>query len=95
MQQQAALLRNAAITLGRARTLLNGPAGQRSTVDDGEAAQASQAAQLLAAQAQLKQSQINLNYTEIRAPFDGKMARSTGDGPATSSAPAPARSPPS
>ncbi len=76
VQQNAALLRNATITLGRAQSLLNTPAGQRSTVDDGEANRASQAAQLLAAQAQLKASQINLDYTEIRAPFAGKVARS-------------------
>jgi membrane fusion protein (multidrug efflux system) len=76
VQQAAALLRNATITLNRAQALLNTPAGQRSTVDDGEANRASQAAQLLAAQAQLKASQINLDYTEIRAPFAGKVARS-------------------
>ncbi len=77
VQQNAALLRNAAITLGRSRTLLNTPAGQRSTVDDNEAAQASQAALLLGAQAQLRQSQINLDYTEIKAPFAGELSRST------------------
>lgn len=77
VQQNMALLRNASITLGRAQSLLNTPAGQRSTVDDREAAQASQAALLLGAQAQLKQSQINLDYTEIRAPFAGKLAKST------------------
>ncbi len=77
VQQNAALLRNATITLGRAQSLLNTPAGQRSTVDDREASQASQAAQLLAAQAQLKQSQINLDYTEIHAPFAGRVAKST------------------
>jgi membrane fusion protein (multidrug efflux system) len=76
VQQNAALLRNAAITLGRSRSLLNTPAGQRSTVDDNEAAQASQAALLLAAQAQLRQSQINLDYTEIKAPFAGELSRS-------------------
>ncbi len=77
VQQNAALLRNANINLGRAQSLLNTPAGQRSTVDDREATQASQAALLLAAQAQLKASQINLDYTEIRAPVAGKIARST------------------
>ncbi len=77
VQQNAALLRNAVITLGRAQSLLNTPAGQRSTVDDREASQASQAAQLLAAQAQLRQSQINLDYTDIKAPFAGKTSKST------------------
>jgi membrane fusion protein (multidrug efflux system) len=32
-------------------------------------------AQVLAAEAQLQQSQINLGYTEIRAPIDGKIGR--------------------
>jgi membrane fusion protein (multidrug efflux system) len=73
--QNQALLRNASINLGRAQSLLNTPAGQRSNVDDRMAAEASQAAQLLAAQAQLKSSQINLDYTEIRAPVAGKIAR--------------------
>jgi membrane fusion protein (multidrug efflux system) len=77
VQQATALLRNATIVLGRANALLNGPAGQRSNVDDAEAQRASQAALLLAAQAQLRQSQINLDYTEIKAPVSGKIARST------------------
>jgi membrane fusion protein, multidrug efflux system len=75
--QQAALLRNATITLNRAQALLNTPAGQRSTVDDALANQASIAAQLLAAQAQLRSSQVNLDYTEIRAPVAGKITRTT------------------
>lgn len=73
--QEQALLRNAAIILNRAQTLLNTPAGQRSTVDDALAQQASLAAQVLLAQAQLKSSQINLDYTEIHAPIAGKIGR--------------------
>jgi len=73
--QEQALLRNAVITLNRAQTLLNTPAGQRSTVDDALAQQASLAAQVLLAQAQLKSSQINLDYTEIHAPIAGKIGR--------------------
>jgi membrane fusion protein, multidrug efflux system len=75
--QQQALLRNATITLNRAQALLNTPAGQRSTVDDALANQASIAAQSLAAQAQLRLSQVNLNYTEIHAPVAGKITRTT------------------
>jgi membrane fusion protein (multidrug efflux system) len=75
--QSQALLRNATIVLGRAQALLGGPAGQRSNVDDALANQASQAAQVMAAQAQLRASQINLDYTEIRAPVAGKIGRST------------------
>ena len=76
VQQNQALLRNATIGLNRAQSLLNTPAGQRSTVDDATANQASQQAQLLAAQAQLQASQINLDYTEIHAPVSGKIGRS-------------------
>ncbi len=72
--QQQAQLQNATITLGRAQSLLNTPAGQRSTVDDATASQRSYAAQVLSAQAQLQQAQINLDYTEIRAPIDGRIS---------------------
>ena len=72
--QANALLANATITFGRAQSLLNTPAGQRSTVDDATASQRSQAAQLLAAQAALTQSEINYSYTEIHAPIDGKIS---------------------
>jgi membrane fusion protein (multidrug efflux system) len=75
VSQQQALQRNAAITLGRAQALLNTVAGQRSTVDDAQAQQASLAAQVQSAEAQLRQSQINLAYTEIRAPVSGKITR--------------------
>jgi len=75
--QQTALLRNASITLNRAQTLLSTPAGQRSTVDDALAQQGSVAAQVMSAQAQLKSSLINLDYTEIHAPISGKISRSS------------------
>ncbi len=73
--QANAQLQNASITLGRANSLLNTPAGQRSTVDDATASQRSQAAMLLAAQANLQTSQINLGYTDIAAPIAGKIGR--------------------
>ena len=73
--QANAVLQNASITLGRAQSLLNTPAGQRSTVDDATATQRSQAAQLLAAQANLQTSQINLGYTDIAAPIAGKIGK--------------------
>jgi membrane fusion protein (multidrug efflux system) len=75
--QEQALLRNAVITLNRAQSLLNTPAGQRSIVDDALAQQASLAAQLQSALAQLRSSQINLDYTEIHAPISGKIGRTT------------------
>lgn len=74
--QTTALLRNATLTLGRAQSLMNSPAGRVSTVDDATSQQASLAAQLQANLAQLRASQINLAYTEIRAPVAGKVGRS-------------------
>ncbi|MCQ4162663.1 efflux RND transporter periplasmic adaptor subunit [Roseomonas sp. GC11] len=70
-----AQLQNANITLSRAQALLNTVAGQRSTVDTATAAQRSAQAQLLSAQAQQRQAQINLDYTEIRAPITGRIGR--------------------
>jgi membrane fusion protein (multidrug efflux system) len=71
----SARLANATIQLNRAQKLLTTPAGQQSTVDDAVAAQRSQAAQLSGAQAALRQSRINLDYTEIHAPIDGEIGR--------------------
>ena len=73
--QFKAQLRNADVTLGRAKALLSTPAGQQSTVDSALASQQSLQAQVLGAEAQLQQSQINLDYTEIHAPIDGKIGR--------------------
>jgi membrane fusion protein (multidrug efflux system) len=71
----SARLANATIQLNRAQKLLSTPAGQQSSYDDAQAAQRSQAAQLSGAQAALRQSRINLDYTEIRAPIDGEIGR--------------------
>ncbi|HEY2539495.1 MAG TPA: efflux RND transporter periplasmic adaptor subunit [Stellaceae bacterium] len=73
--QFQAQLKNADVTLYRARTLLNTVAGQQSNVDTAVAADDALKAQILGAEAQLQQSQINLGYTEIRAPIDGKIGR--------------------
>ncbi|HUA55133.1 MAG TPA: efflux RND transporter periplasmic adaptor subunit [Candidatus Sulfotelmatobacter sp.] len=72
-----AQLQNASITLTRQKTLLSSPAGQQAAVDLALANQGALQAQILGAQAQLRQSQINLDYTEIRAPIDGKIGRTT------------------
>jgi membrane fusion protein (multidrug efflux system) len=77
VQQTQAQLTNAGITLNRATSLLHTPAGQQSTVDDARATALSDAAQVLAAQAQQKQSEINLGYTEVHAPISGKIGRTT------------------
>ncbi len=73
--QLKAQLLNAQIVLGRAKTLLSTPAGQQSTVDTATANASALEAQVLGAEAQLRQSEINLGYTDIRAPIDGKIGR--------------------
>ena len=73
--QLQATLENARLTTERARTLLGGPAGQQSTFDAAIANQHSLEAQVQAAQAQVQFSQINLDYTVINSPIDGKIGR--------------------
>ena len=66
--------RNAELTLERAQYLLKTVAGQQSNVDAALAQERSLAAQIAGAQAQLQTAQINLDYTEIRAPIDGRIS---------------------
>jgi membrane fusion protein (multidrug efflux system) len=73
--QFKAQLENAQITLGRARSLLGTSAGQQAAVDSALAAHLAFEAQVRGAKAQLQQARINLDYTEIRAPIDGKIGR--------------------
>lgn len=73
-QLQATLV-NAKLTTGRAKALLGGPAGQQSTYDAALANQESLEAQVQAAQAQVDLSKINLDYTQIHSPIDGKIGR--------------------
>jgi membrane fusion protein, multidrug efflux system len=74
VEQLEAQHRNAELTLERAQALLHTPAGQQSTVDSALAAERALSAQIAGAQAQLRESEINLGYTEIRAPIDGKIS---------------------
>jgi membrane fusion protein (multidrug efflux system) len=69
--------RNAELTLQRAQSLLQTPAGQQSSYDSALAAERGLAAQIAGALAQLEQAQINLGYTEIRAPIDGRITSTT------------------
>ena len=62
VEQFEAQHQNAQLALQRAQALLSTPAGQQSNVD------------AAGAQAQLQTAQINLSYTEIRAPIDGKIS---------------------
>jgi membrane fusion protein, multidrug efflux system len=60
--------------LARSQYLIKTPAGQQQTVDQDLSNERSLAAQVASAQAQLQIAQINLDYTEIRAPIDGKIS---------------------
>lgn len=73
--QVRAQLQNAGTILTRQRALMSSPAGQQARVDDATANQQALSAQLAGAQAQLRLAEINLGYTEIRAPIDGKIGR--------------------
>jgi membrane fusion protein, multidrug efflux system len=73
--QMQATLENAKLITERARPPLGGPAGMQSTYDAAIANQRSLDAQMEAAQAQVRVSQINLDYTEIRSPIDGRIGR--------------------
>src|ERR1700753_3681571 len=73
-QLQATLV-NAKLTTDRARTLLGGPAGQQSTYDAALANQQSLEAQIQAAEAQADLSKIDLEYTLIHSPIDGRIDR--------------------
>jgi len=74
VEQLTAQHRNALATLERALSLLHTPAGQQSAVDSAVADERALAAQIDGAQAQLKTAEINLGYTEIHAPIDGKIS---------------------
>lgn len=74
VDQLVAQHRNAELTLERAQALMRGPAGQQSNVDAALAQERALAAQIAGAQAQLQEAQINLGYTEIRAPIDGRIS---------------------
>ncbi len=74
VDQLEAQHRNAQQTLDRARELLNRSAGPQSNLDAAVAAERALAAQIAGAKAQLETAQINLGYTEIRAPIDGQIS---------------------
>jgi len=82
--QANAVLQNNAIKLNRAQSLLNGPAGQQSNVDDAVSAQRSQAAALAGAQAQLRLAQISRTLVtegNVVSPSTGTLATITSQDP--------------
>jgi len=81
-QQEAAValaearLQQADQALGRAQALMGTPAGLKSSLDDAKANQGAAAATLSSARALLDAARINLGYTEVTAPFAGRIGRS-------------------
>jgi membrane fusion protein (multidrug efflux system) len=75
--QAEAQLANANIELHRAQYLLGQNAGSQQRADTAEATQRVAAAQLKAAQAQLETAQIDLAYTDIYSPIDGRIGRTS------------------
>ena len=69
-------LANATTQIARGRELVKTNAIPQATLDDRITAEAESKAKVAAAEAQLQQAQINYDYTEIRAPFDGRAGRS-------------------
>ena len=74
--QAKAQLQNATLAFNRAQSLIHTPAGQQSLLDSARATMLSDIAAVQAAEAQLRSSQINLGYTEIKSPIAGKIGRS-------------------
>ena len=75
--QAEAQLANANIEFRRAQQLVEKSAGTQQRLDNAEAAQRVAVAQLTAAQAQLETAQIDLDYTDIHSPIDGRIGRTS------------------
>jgi membrane fusion protein, multidrug efflux system len=82
-QQQANLAKakatevNASLQLERGKELVRNNNIPQSTVDQRAADAAAAKADVMQAQATLEQAQINLGYTEIRSPIDGRIGLAT------------------
>jgi membrane fusion protein (multidrug efflux system) len=68
---------NAKLQLERGKELVRNNNIPQSTVDQRAADEAAAQASVMEAQAQLEQAEINLGYTEIRSPIDGRIGLAT------------------
>lgn len=73
--QAEAQLTNARVGLARAQELRKTGSGTQVALDNALEQERTAAAQLQSAKAQVRQAEINLGYTEIRAPIDGRIGR--------------------
>ncbi|MBR0673443.1 efflux RND transporter periplasmic adaptor subunit [Neoroseomonas soli] len=71
-----ARLENTRVALARARELRQTGTGTQVALDNALAAERTEAAGVLGAQAAVRVAQINLGYTEIEAPIAGQIGRS-------------------
>lgn len=75
LQLQQAALAYAKLEVGRYGALLKRDAASQVDVDHWNFERQSAEANILAAQSQIAIAQLNLSYTEVRAPFDGQMGK--------------------
>jgi RND family efflux transporter MFP subunit len=75
LQKAEAELAQARITTGRLQQAARTGAVSRQQLDEAEAREQVALGQVLAMQAALDQAKIDLGYTEIRAPFSGRIGR--------------------
>jgi RND family efflux transporter MFP subunit len=75
LQLQEAALAYAKTEVGRYTALLKRDAATQVDVDHWNYERAAAEANIQAAQAQIELAQLNLSYTEVRAPFDGQMGK--------------------
>ncbi len=75
LQAQKVALKHAETELGRYSQLVQQDAATETMVDHWQAQKDSATAALLGAEAQVTLAALNLSYTEVRAPFDGRIGR--------------------
>lgn len=73
LARDQATLTQAQTALTRANDLLHGNAGTQQTVDQAKAAQDTAAATVQSDNAAIAADQIEIDHTDIRAPFDGRL----------------------
>lgn len=73
LASKEAALKNALIEYERQKGLYEKNAVSKKNYDNAEYEKSSSEAEVLKANAELEKAQLNLNYTDIKAPFDGRV----------------------